>query len=170
VSPIHCRQCLSSVFALEIPPENALVYAISAGGVEVAGAIALFQGQPIVWLEDHELSDAIATRPEVFGRPVLLIDDGLSPLDRLIAAAAALANGAPLRLQLVTPWLARSSRLRLETHVDAIATLLRRAPRKVPYEEPADVSAARAFVAQSVDFHRYCASDLDRGAPGYAEA
>lgn len=150
---VHCRQCLATSFALELPPERALVYAVSAGGVEVASAVAFFQAQPIVWLQPHELSDSIARRPEVAGHAVLLVDDGLTRLDQLMAAALALRNGGPARLQFVTPWLSRGSREKLIEIVDIVSTTLSRPPRRVPYDLPASDEIAHTFVAQAAAFH-----------------
>ncbi|MBA2321084.1 MAG: hypothetical protein H0V89_08010 [Deltaproteobacteria bacterium] len=170
MSKVHCRQCLALELALEFPPEHALVYALSAGGVEVASAIAFFQGEPITWLQAHELSDAVAARPEVAGRAVLLVDDGLARLDEMLAAALALRNGNPARLHVITPWLNRTALARIGRVADVVTTMMIRPPRRVPYDEPADPEAAACFVRQAEELHRAVAlDDAFRGESGFLQ-
>ncbi len=145
-SKFHCRtECLGLQFALRMPIEQARVYAVSAGGVEVAQAIASFQERPIVWVEDPDV-EAVRAVP---GEPAYLVDDGLSAASRLAVVLRSLRAGQPSVLRLVTPWLTARDRAVLGRLADDVVTITARPPRLEPYDDPAHEEDARRVVQAS---------------------
>jgi predicted phosphoribosyltransferase len=145
VSAFSCRSdCVGLSFALELPLEDAVVVAISAGGVEVAYPIAFFQEQPIHWLVPPRLEV-----PPVEGRRVVLADDGLAAVDDLADVACLLRGAGARSVRLATPWLTAAARRRLAPLVDEIVTRRARPPRLTPYDAPEDPETAHRLVAWS---------------------
>lgn len=142
MSAFHCRSDdVGLSFALRLPLEDALVVAISAGGVEVAYPIAFFQEEPITWLVPPRLEV-----PPVEGRRVILADDGLGPIDDLADVACLLRGAGASHLRLATPWLVAAARRRLAPLVDEVVTLRARPPRLPAYARPEDPEEARHLV------------------------
>jgi hypothetical protein len=146
-------------YANALPTDRCRVYAVHAGGVEAADALAYFTRSPLTWLRPEALDDAVAD-PEIRGQLVYLVDDGLADPDLLIGMCALLKSGSPARLVLVVPFARAAFRRAALCWVDEVHTQLAQVPRRPLFYEQPDEDAAR-FLVERAKGYPFLPADFD---------
>jgi hypothetical protein len=150
MASVYCCRLLDLglSFAYALPCDPARVYALTAGGVEVADALAYFVRSPVRWLGPEELTDA-APDPGIRGQLTYLVDDGGLPDESLLATGALLRSAGPKRLVLVVPFARASFRRKALAWFDEIHVDLDHVPRRRLFSEQADDEFSRGLVERS---------------------
>jgi hypothetical protein len=149
-SSLYCCRLLGLGlnYAHAMPLDRCLVYAVSAGGVEVADALAYFTRSPLRRLAPHQLEDA-APDADIRGKKVYLVDDGLASDDLLLAAASLLRAGEPAHLVMLLPFVRAPFRRAALRVVDQVHTDRGTPSRRPIFDEQPDEDVARCLIERA---------------------